>query len=349
MDRAGQLAFELTEQGYVPDLVIRRGIRHLIKQRLREIQADDAEQCSELLNDFVSEMRAAPIALLPELANEQHYEVPAEFFEMILGQLLKYSCCYWPSDANDLDAAERAALEITCERADLVDGQSILELGCGWGSLSLWMAQQYPNSSITSVSNSRSQRHFIETQAKQRGLSNLTVVTSDMNEFSTDQRFDRIVSVEMFEHMRNWEELFARVSGWLNDNGCFFMHVFCHRSTPYAFVNNGPSDWMSRHFFSGGMMPSDDLPLFFPEHLKIEQRWRWSGEHYKKTAEAWLAKMDANKTALWPVLESTYGEHDAQKWWMRWRIFFLACAEMFGYEGGQQWWVSHYRFTKHAV
>jgi cyclopropane-fatty-acyl-phospholipid synthase len=153
----------------------------------------------------------------------------------------------------------------------------------------------------------------------------------------------------MFEHMRNWEQLFKRVAGWLDDNGRFFMHVFCHRSTPYAFVDNGSSDWMSRHFFSGGMMPSDDLALFFPEHLQIDQRWRWSGEHYKKTAEAWLANMDAHKTALWPVLESTYGESGAQKWWMRWRIFFLACAEMFGYDNGQQWWVSHYRFTKRIV
>jgi cyclopropane-fatty-acyl-phospholipid synthase len=349
MDRAGQLTFELTEQGYVPDLVIRRGIRYLLKQRLREIQTNDAEKCNELLIDFVSEMRRAPIALLPERANEQHYEVPAEFFENILGGQLKYSCCYWPSDAEDLDSAEVAALRLTCEHAELNDGQSVLELGCGWGSLSLWMAQQYPNSSITAVSNSHSQRQYIEAQAKRRGLSNLIVITSDMNEFSTDQRFDSIVSVEMFEHMRNWEQLFKRVAGWLDDNGRFFMHVFCHRSTPYAFVDNGSSDWMSRHFFSGGMMPSDDLALFFPEHLQIDQRWRWSGEHYKKTAEAWLANMDAHKTALWPVLESTYGESGAQKWWMRWRIFFLACAEMFGYDNGQQWWVSHYRFTKRIV
>jgi cyclopropane-fatty-acyl-phospholipid synthase len=225
----------------------------------------------------------------------------------------------------------------------------ILELGCGWGSLTLWMAAQYPASRIVAVSNSQQQRHFIEAQAQHIGLGNIEVITCDMNDFSIAERFDRVVSVEMFEHMRNYQRLFARVADWLKPGGRFFLHIFCHRSVPYAFIDQGPGDWMSRHFFTGGMMPSDDLPLHFQSHMQLLQQWRWNGRHYHDTANAWLDNMDRRREQVWPLLEDVYGEKYTQQWWMRWRMFFMACAELFGYEDGQRWWVSHYLFEKPAA
>jgi len=338
-------AVDWVEQGLVPDPVIRMGIRRLLRQRLAELQPDDAGAAAELAEAFIAGMRDAPIALLPERANEQHYEVPAEFFADVLGPHRKYSGCWWPDGVQTLQQAEAAALQATCERAGLADGQRVLELGCGWGSLSLWMAQHHPGSRITAVSNSRSQRQHIEAQAMQRGLDNLDVITCDMNDFDTRQRFDRVVSVEMFEHLRNWPRAFARVARWLADDGRFFMHVFAHRGAPYAFVERDASDWMTRHFFAGGMMPSDDLAPRFQDDLALVRRWRWDGRHYQRTAEAWLRNMDDRRATIWPILEATYGA-EAQVWWMRWRLFFMSCAELFGYDGGQQWWVSHYLFER---
>jgi cyclopropane-fatty-acyl-phospholipid synthase len=297
----------------------------------------------------VEHARRAPVALLPELANEQHYEVPPALFRSVLGRHLKYSCCYWPAGVDSLDEAEAAALEQTCMRADIGNGMSVLELGCGWGSLTLWLGQHYPDSRITAVSNSRSQQAWILEQARLRGLGNIDVRVSDMNVFDTGECYDRVVSVEMFEHMRNYAELFRRIHGWLKPDGRFFMHIFCHRSTPYEFEDRGPSDWMSRHFFSGGMMPSDDLPLLFQDDLVLERRWRWHGGHYRRTAEAWLARMDNGRAEIWPLLENIYGTGQARKWWMRWRIFFMSCAELFGYDNGQQWWVGHYRFRRRGA
>jgi len=346
MSHATNVAINWTEQGLVPDVVIRAGIRRLLRQRLDEISTGDCERATALTRVFVADMRRAPVALVPELANEQHYEVPADFFGLVLGEHRKYSSCWWPTGVTNLDAAEAASLAATCEHARLTDGQSILELGCGWGSLTLWMAEHYPNSSITAVSNSNSQRKHILATAERRGLTNIEVITHDMNSFDASRQFDRVVSVEMFEHMRNWPELFRRVHGWLKPHGQFFMHVFVHRSTPYAFIERDPSDWMSRYFFSGGMMPSDDLALFCQDHLKIVSRWRWDGRHYERTANAWLANMDARRAQVLPVIERTYGADHAEQWWMRWRIFFMACAELFGYEAGQQWWVSHYLFER---
>ncbi|MGB5517578.1 MAG: cyclopropane-fatty-acyl-phospholipid synthase family protein [Gammaproteobacteria bacterium] len=340
------IAVELTESGYVPDGLVRRGIRKLLKQRLEEIHAADIARMAEKQNAFVQHMDEADIALLPDLANEQHYEVPQEFYQYVLGPHAKYSCCYWPETAKSLADAEQAGLELTCQHADIEDGMNILELGCGWGSLTLWIASRYPASSITAVSNSHSQGEYIRNKASELGLNNVEVVTADMNDFDTEKTYDRVVSVEMFEHMRNYREMFRRINGWLVPGGKFFMHIFVHRSVPYLFEDRDASDWMSRYFFSGGMMPSDDLPMFFQDDLKIEMRWRWDGTHYQKTSEAWLQNLDNNRDKVWPVLEKTYGRDFAKMWFMRWRMFFLAVAELFGYDGGSEWFVSHYLFSR---
>ncbi len=347
MSKAAAKAIHWAEQGLIPDAAIRAGIRRLLKERLHDIRTDNAAAAAYLAEAFVADLRAAPVALGPDKANAQHYEVPAAFFGNVLGAHRKYSSGWWPSGVASLDEAEAAALGATCEHARLTDGQDILELGCGWGSLTLWMAEHYRASRITAISNAGSQRAHIEAEAARRGLDNVRVITADMNDFDASARYDRIVSVEMFEHMRNWPELFRRVRGWLKPDGQFFMHVFVHRLTPYAFVERGKdndSDWMSRFFFSGGMMPSDDLALRFQDDLRITRVWRWDGTHYERTANAWLANMDAQRAAIWPILEQTYGAENAVRWWMRWRIFFMSCAELFGYERGQQWWVSHYLF-----
>jgi cyclopropane-fatty-acyl-phospholipid synthase len=341
-----RLAIGWIEQGHIPDTVVRRGIRRLCEQRLCELDATDCAAAGEQSEAFVRAMDASETALLPHLANAQHYEVPAEFFGLALGPHRKYSSAWWPEGVTDLPQAEAAALAATCERAGLVDGQTILELGCGWGSLTLWMAAHYPASRIIGVSNSASQREWIMGEAQRRDLANLEIRTADMNTFDIDQRFDRIVSVEMFEHMRNWRALFSRVRGWLKPGGQFFMHVFCHRSTPYAFLDSGPSDWMTRHFFGGGMMPSDDLALRFQDDLRFLQRWRWDGRHYESTANAWLANLDCHRDQALTVLGAAYGSTEAARWLQRWRIFFMACAELFGYRDGQEWWVSHYLFER---
>ncbi|MEP7056266.1 MAG: cyclopropane-fatty-acyl-phospholipid synthase family protein [Caldimonas sp.] len=338
-------AVNWVEQGLVPDRVVRLGIRRLLKARLAELGDGDAAAAAELTQAFVDEIGASQLALLPEKANEQHYEVPAAFFAKVLGAHRKYSSCFWPEGVETLAQAEAAALAVTCERAGLADGQQVLELGCGWGSLTLWIAERYPRSRISALSNSQSQRSFIETEAAARGLDNVRVVTCDFNAFDTNERFDRIVSVEMFEHLRNWPLAFANVASWLAPGGRFFMHVFAHRDAPYAFVERDASDWMSKHFFSGGMMPSDDLALHCQDDLRLSRRWRWNGRHYQRTAEAWLRNMDQQRAALRPLFESTYAS-EADVWWARWRLFFMSVAELFGYDDGQRWWVSHYLFEK---
>ncbi|MCA9014665.1 MAG: class I SAM-dependent methyltransferase [Planctomycetaceae bacterium] len=337
------VAIELVERGWIPDWITRRAIHRLCSKRLATLDAGSTHANREQQQTFIEAAKQSPIALVPEKANEQHYEVPAEFYQHVLGGRRKYSCCYWPEGVSTLDEAETAALRETCLHAELEDGMQVMELGCGWGSLSLWIVENYPNCRVTAVSNSQSQREYIEEQAAARGFSDrLTVVTADMNDFMTSQKFDRVMSVEMFEHMRNYQRLLNRISNWLTDEGKLFVHIFCHRQFVYEFSDQSADDWMARHFFTGGIMPGDDYLSQFNDHLRVAQQWRWDGRHYQRTAEAWLANLDQRREQILPVLARTYGAEQAQRWLIRWWLFFLAVAELFGYRNGSEWYVSHY-------
>ncbi|ALS94262.1 SAM-dependent methyltransferase [Xanthomonas oryzae] len=336
----------LAESGVLPDAALRYGIRRLCAQRLRDERGNDADANGERQRAFIDSLRASAIAIETDAANRQHYELPPQFFALCLGRRLKYSSCYWDASTPNLDAAEERMLALYGERAELADGQRILELGCGWGSLTLWMAERYPGASITAVSNSRPQRAHILDQCRVRGLSNVQVITADVNALALPPgSFDRVVSVEMFEHMRNYRELLARVGNWMAPGGKLFVHIFCHRDLAYPFEVAGEDNWMGRHFFTGGLMPAADTLLHFQQDVVIEQRWVLSGEHYEKTANAWLENQDRHRDQIMPLLKQTYGD-DAQRWWQRWRMFWLACAELFGYDKGREWGVAHYRFVK---
>lgn len=332
----------LAENGLLPSWLIRYGIRNLVRQRL----TSETEDFESKKQNLIDELRSSPMAVETEAANQQHYEVPAAFYQIALGKRLKYSCCYWPADVANLDEAEVASLKQVCERAQIVDGQKILELGCGWGSFSLWAAEHYPNSSIVSVSNSSGQRKYIMDQAHQRGLTNLNVITADMNEFSTYEKFDRVVSVEMFEHMRNYQQLFERIYQWLNPGAKMFVHVFSHNRVAYLFEDEGEDDWMARHFFTGGIMPSHDLLPQFCTPFQLGEQWHLDGIHYQKTADAWLENLDRDSKATREAIEQIYGQEEARVWMQRWRIFMMSCSELFGFRKGQEWGVSHYLFCK---
>ena len=338
------IGIKLAEKGLVPDLFIKSGIRSLVRVRLDEIKgfnrvSMDAE------GDFAEEMQKKPIAIHTTEANSQHYEVPSVFFKLSLGKRLKYSSCYYYGE-EDLDQAELNMLELYGKRAELKDGMKILDLGCGWGSFTLWAAEKYPNSHITGVSNSSGQREYIMGQAKSKGLNNVQIITADMNHFTTQEKFDRIVTVEMMEHMRNYELLLGKMSDFLKDDGRLFVHIFTHKHTPYPFETEGEENWMGKYFFTGGIMPSRTLLGRFDKDFTIDQQWQVSGNHYQKTAMDWLRNTDKNQQEILDVFADTYGTSEARIWLNRWRIFFLSCAEMFGYRNGEEWGVTHYLLRK---
>jgi cyclopropane-fatty-acyl-phospholipid synthase len=322
----------------LPDLIIRAAIQQLCSRTATRLASGSAASDAA----FADAMAARAIAEFTDAANAQHDEVPAAFFARVLGPNRKYSSGFYREAKSTLQEAEEEALRQTAAHAGLADGQSILELGCGWGSLSLWMARQFPNAEIIAVSNSRTQREYIESEAASRGLKNLSVVTSDMNVFAPKRQFDRIVSVELFEHMMNWRQLLTRVRSWLAPDGCFFMHIFTHRSGTYLFDRADRERWIAQHFFTGGVMPSHHLIRQYVDLFVVEKEWRWSGTHYQRTALDWLGNFDAQRDEIEAILRKVYG-NDTALWMRRWRRFFLATSGLFGYADGSEWGVSHYR------
>ncbi len=336
----------LLEHNLVPDFLIRIGIRTMLANKLKIESCGGSVAQQQKLAAYVQQLRQSPIAEMTKKANEQHYEVPPPFFKLVLGPRLKYSSGYWPDKQTTFEQSEEAMLSLYGERAALSNGQSILDLGCGWGSFSLWAAEKFPQSSITGVSNSAPQRLWIEAEAKRRSLINLKIITADMNTFDTGEHFDRIVSVEMLEHMKNYGRLFKKIFSWMKPEAKFFAHIFAHRQFAYAFTDEGAGSWMARYFFSGGQMPSKNLFSFFQEDLSLLKTWDVNGTHYQKTCEAWLKRMDAARPEIMPLFKATYGADQALRWWVYWRVFFMACAELFGFNGGQEWLVMHTLFKK---
>ena len=330
------------ERGWLPDGAVRVGIRRLLRRRLRDERRRAGASGEAALDRTLSAMRESPIAFAAGVANEQHYEVPAAFFRIVLGPRMKYSACAWPAGVTSLAAAEAASLERTCARAGVADGMRVLDLGCGWGSLALWIARRYPAARVVAVSNAAAQRRHVETVRDREGLRNLEALTADMNGFEAAGRFDRIVSVEMFEHMRNYERLLDRIRSWLAPDGRLFVHLFAHRRYCYFFERDGDADWMARHFFTGGMMPSADLLPRCLTGLALERRWSMGGRHYERTLRAWLARLDARRAQVEAVLAGGRGRAAGRLAAARWRLFFLACAELFGFRGGAEWGVAHY-------
>ena len=338
---------DLCEHGYIPDALARAGMRSLMKRRLIGEGDKDGEARSARFNRFLDQLRTSPIAIETEAANSQHYEVPAAFFRHHLGPRLKYSCCLYPTTRETLALAEEAMLALCAERAGLADGQRILDLGCGWGSFALWAAERYPRARVVGLSNSSGQRAFILDRAAARGLTNLDVVTGDVAgfDFSVERLadgFDRVVSIEMFEHMKNYGLLLAKIARWLKPDGRLFVHIFAHRLLAYHFEDDDRSDWMSRYFFTGGTMPSENLLLNFQDDLRVLRQWWVGGKHYQRTANQWLAGLDAARAPIMEIFRAGYGQAEAAIWFQRWRMFYMAVAELFGFDGGNQWGVAHY-------
>ena len=331
----------LLEKDLLPDWLIRIGIRRLLAQRLLE----ESERYD--VAAYVADLKTRPLAEQTAAANEQHYEVPTPFYQYCLGKRLKYSGCLYPTGKETLDEAEAHMLALYAERAQLADGQHILELGCGWGSLCLYNAQKLPNAKITAISNSRTQKEHIDTEARKRGISNLRIITCDINAFDIAAgHFDRVVSVEMFEHLKNYQLLFRNIARWLKPGGLLFTHIFTHSRLSYHFVARDETDWMSRYFFTGGQIPAHDLFSYFQDDLTLVQDWRVNGRHYQRTAEHWLQNMDKHRDEIIPLFRDTYGPDQAVKWWCYWRVFYLSCAELWGYKKGEEWLISHYLFKK---
>jgi len=331
----------LLEKNLLPDWLIRIGIRRLLAQRIRE------ETTTYDVAAYVADLKTRPLAEQTAAANEQHYEVPTPFYKACLGKRLKYSGCLYPTGKETLDQAEEHMLALYVERAQLADGQHILELGCGWGSLALYNAEKFPNARITAISNSRSQKEYIDTEARKRGLTNLRIITCDINTFDIAAgSFDRVVSVEMFEHLKNYQLLFRNIARWLKPGGLLFTHIFTHSRLSYHFIARDDSDWMSRYFFTGGQIPAHDLFSHFQDDLTLVSDWKVNGRHYQQTAEHWLKNMDKNREEIIPLFRDVYGQEQTLKWWCYWRVFYLSCAELWGYKNGEEWLVSHYLFRK---
>ncbi|MEZ5967024.1 MAG: cyclopropane-fatty-acyl-phospholipid synthase family protein [Planctomycetota bacterium] len=335
----------LLDRGVLPDWLVRAGIRRELRVRLRQSVSPHTEERQRRLMAWVEELRASPIAVATDAANDQHYALPPEFFVRWLGPNLKYSSALWRDGVVDLAAAEAAMLDLYLERAEIADGMTVLDLGCGWGSLSLWIARRRPRCRVLAVSNSASQRVFLEARIHEMGVTNVRVVTADANDFDPGEQFDRVVSVEMLEHVRNYERMFERIARWLRPGGKLFVHIFTHRDAAYPFTVEDEGDWMARFFFTGGQMPADALLLYFQQHLRVETHWRVNGSHYRKTADAWLAGFDRERTSVLAILRQRFGD-EAQLWYQRWRVFLMACSELWGYRKGEEWLVSHYRLVR---
>lgn len=325
-----------------------------MRARLKMESALGVEGVTERTRAMVAGLRLSPIAIETQAANSQHYEVPSAFFLNHLGPRLKYSCCWYPVGTESLQRAEEAMLELYALRARLMDGQHILDLGCGWGSFSLWLAERFPNAQIVGLSNSQGQREFIMARARERGIQNLRIVTGNVAEMDCiegyeQEVFDRVVSIEMFEHMKNYRALLEKVSNWLRPQGLLFVHIFAHRNFTYHFEDHGDDDWMTRYFFSGGTMPSEHLLLFFQDQLSVLDQWWVDGRHYEKTSNHWLERLDAHRGECMKILTSTYGETEAAIWFQRWRMFYMAVAELFGFDEGREWGVAHYLFEKRSM
>jgi len=335
----------LLSRGLVPERIIRLSIQQLLRKRLLDESKHDVTESQDQLNRLIKQLKESPIAIETGEANRQHYELPPEFFKLVMGRWLKYSSGLWDASTKDLSEAEENMLKLYMQRAGIQDGMEILELGCGWGSLSLYTAHRFPKCKITGVSNSAPQREFIMRRAAELGIKNLEIITQDVNKLEIDRTFDRIVSIEMFEHMRNYEKLLGRISQWLKPDGKLFVHIFTHRNLTYLFEDKDASDWLSRNFFTGGIMPSDHLLFYFNKDLRVDQHWVVNGQHYQKTSEAWLANMKNHQKEIMEIFEKHYPK-EAVKWWNFWKIFFLACAELWGFRQGNEWHVSHYLFSK---
>lgn len=336
----------LLEKNLIPDPLIRKGIRDLLKQRLLTENKGNVEAQQAHLMRFIEALKTPPATVNAAVKKEQVYEVPVEFYKYCFGQHLKHSCCLWNDGVLDINMAEQEMLELTCKRAALENGQQVLELGCGWGSLSLFMAARYPASSFTAVTDSPAQKQYISEQAEQRGITNIKIVSSEMYALNLSGQFDRVISVEMFEHIGNYQQLLKMIGHALKPEGKLFIHIFTHKEFAYRFDATDNTNLVSRYFFTGGIMPSDKLLFYFNDDVKIQAHWHVSGLHYQKTAEAWLSNMDANKNNILPLFEQTYGKDEAIKWWNYWRIFYMSCAELWGYNNGNEWLVSHYLLKK---